>query len=480
MKSNNDIRRKTATSNVGSVYNHQANNKQVSANKVVKFKKKKTKIVKPKEKIINFIKALDYELLLAAFFLVVFGLVMLYSISAYSASVEMGNATFYFKKQLLYTVIGAVGVFVVSSIHYKWVKKFSSLIFFAVTVACLLVASQLGSSAGGAQRRLNIGPIGLQPSEFMKIAMIIIIPTILCSYSNQIKGSWSESLWKPSRMSNRILNFLLNNEHTSIILENNTRVKKVIEFFTCGWMQVLYALGIGFLVVWKFTDNLSTAIIVAGIGGIVASLTWRKKPFWKYLGIVMLIPLIKIIARMYVDYKMSIGHVYTKEALGFRLWRIFVWLNPELDIDGTMQTTQGIYAFSSGGFLGKGLGQGTQKLTRIPEVQNDMILSAIMEEIGICGMLLIVALYVILLHRLYVIAKEAPDLFSQLLVIGVFVHIALQVLCNMGVITGLLPNTGITLPFFSYGGTAILGLSVELGLVLGISTRSKLKKQNLI
>ncbi len=242
--------------------------------------------------------------------------------------------------------------------------------------------------------------------------------------------------------------------------------------FTCGWMQILLTTGIGFLVVWKFTDNLSTALIVGGIGVFITSLTWKKPHRW-YIFAVVMIPICKVVGRMGIDFMSSIGHVYTKEAGGFRMWRILVWLKPELDADGMMQTTQGIYALSSGGFLGKGLGQGTQKLNRIPEVQNDMILSAIIEEIGICGVMLIIALYVILLHRIYVIAKHAPDLYSQLIVMGVFAHIALQVLCNMGVITGLLPNTGITLPFFSYGGTAILGLAIELGIVLGVSSKSK-------
>ena len=157
----------------------------------------------------------------------------------------------------------------------------------------------------------------------------------------------------------------------------------------------------------------------------------------------------------------------------FRLRRVIAWLNPEEYASGVAyQTLQGLYAIGSGGFFGKGLGNSAQKMI-IPEVQNDMILSVICEELGVFGAIIILALFGMLLYRLLFIARNAPDIYGSLIVTGIFAHIALQVILNVAVVTNTIPNTGITLPFISYGGTAILFLAVEMGIALGVSRRIK-------
>lgn len=135
---------------------------------------------------------------------------------------------------------------------------------------------------------------------------------------------------------------------------------------------------------------------------------------------------------------------------------------------------QGLYAIGSGGFFGKGLGNSTQKLGVIPEVQNDMILSIVCEELGVFGAIVILVLFGLLLYRLMFIARNAPDLYGSLIATGIFAHIALQVILNIAVVTNLIPTTGITLPFISYGGTSILFLMTEMGIALGISRKIKL------
>lgn len=158
----------------------------------------------------------------------------------------------------------------------------------------------------------------------------------------------------------------------------------------------------------------------------------------------------------------------------FRIRRILVWLHPEeYSSEGGYQTLQALYAIGSGGFFGKGLGNSVQKLGSLPEAQNDMIFSIVCEELGIFGGAIILLLFAYLLYRLFFIAQNAPDLFGTLLVSGIFIHIALQVILNIGVVINLIPNTGITLPFVSYGGTSILFLMAEMGIALSVSRKIK-------
>ena len=164
-----------------------------------------------------------------------------------------------------------------------------------------------------------------------------------------------------------------------------------------------------------------------------------------------------------------------ENSTNFRLRRIIAWLNPEKYASTiSFQTVQGLYAIGSGGFFGKGLGNGVQK-TVIPEVQNDMILSAICEELGVFGAIIILVLFGLLIYRLLFIAQNAPDLYGALIMTGIMSHIAIQVVLNVMVVTNMMPNTGITLPFISYGGTSILFLMIEMGMALGISRRIKLE-----
>ena len=154
----------------------------------------------------------------------------------------------------------------------------------------------------------------------------------------------------------------------------------------------------------------------------------------------------------------------------FRLRRILVWLHPEDFADGDgYQTLQALYAIGSGGFLGRGLGNSIQKLGSVPEAQNDMIFSIVCEELGIAGGIMVLLLFSYLLYRLFFIAQNAPDMFGSLMVSGVFIHISLQVIFNIAVVVNMMPNTGVTLPFISYGGTSIMFLMAEMGLALSVA-----------
>ena len=216
------------------------------------------------------------------------------------------------------------------------------------------------------------------------------------------------------------------------------------------------------------TDNLSTAIIVAGITGILIFVAHPKiKPF---LQLIAAGAVVVVVGLSYLSVNISSSE-------NFRLRRIITWLDPENHADeGGFQVMQGLYAIGSGGFFGKGLGNSTQKLGVIPEVQNDMILTIVCEELGVFGVIVVLVLFGLLLYRLMFIAKNAPDLYGSLIASGIFAHISLQVILNIAVVTNMMPTTGVTLPFISYGGTSILFLMTEMGIALGISRKIKLKQ----
>ena len=218
--------------------------------------------------------------------------------------------------------------------------------------------------------------------------------------------------------------------------------------------------------VYVLTDNLSSAIIVMGISCCILFVVHKKQKIFLWIaggGLAVFVAGSYILGRL------------LENSTSFRLRRIIAWLNPEKYASTiSFQTVQGLYAIGSGGFFGKGLGNGVQK-TVIPEVQNDMILSAICEELGVFGAIIILVLFGLLIYRLLFIAQNAPDLYGALIMTGIMSHIAIQVILNVMVVTNMMPNTGITLPFISYGGTSILFLMIEMGMALGISRRIKLE-----
>lgn len=367
----------------------------------------------------------DYDLLLVIVFLMCFGLVMLYSTSAYSAQNDFGNDMYYFSKQAVIGILSFAWMLFVSKIDYHFYGAFSKEIYFFAMIMMALVQTPLGVTIYGARRWIQLpGNMTLQPSEITKIAVILFISYELCRLGNKV----------------------------------NTK-EGMIRIFTFG---VLAAGGVMFL-----TDNLSTAIIVMAITCVLFFVVHpRMKPFIAALagGAAMVSVLVAVLATT----------ATTSE--NFRVGRILTWLDPENHSDeGGFQVMQGLYAIGSGGFFGKGLGNSTQKLGVIPEVQNDMILTIVCEELGVFGAIVILLLFGLMIYRLMFIARNAPDLYGSLLATGILAHIALQVILNIAVVTNLIPTTGITLPFISYGGTSILFLMTEMGIALGVSRKIRLQ-----
>ena len=366
-----------------------------------------------------------YSLLAVLIFLVCFGLIMLYSASAYSALVQHNDSMHYFKRQILFCIVGFIGMYVVSRIDYHYYIKWARGIYFVAVVLMALVQTPLGIEVNGAKRWIQL-PFGqqLQPAEITKIAVILFIPVLICQLGREIRT-----------------------------------LKGMGQVFLWG----LVAAGCVFIL----TENLSTAVIVMGITCVMIFVVHpQTRPFIAAAsaGLVLILVGVQILDAM------------LSTSGNFRLRRILVWLNPEeYASEGGYQVMQGLYAIGSGGFFGKGLGNSAQKMV-IPEVQNDMILSIICEELGVFGAIIVLVLFGLLLFRLMFIAQNAPDVYSSLVVTGIFTHIALQVLLNVMVVINLIPTTGITLPFISYGGTSILFLMAEMGIALGISAKIKIKE----
>ena len=375
---------------------------------------------------------MDYTLLFIAIFLLGFGLVMVYSTSSYSANLQFdGDAAWYFRKQLWATAVGIVAMMVVANIPYHFWERFAML-GYIVSVILILLIIPFGTESHGAKRWLNIAGISVQPAEIAKLGMILFLASMICTMGKSI------------------------------------RQKK--GFFTVLLVPVPIA-----IMLWRITSNLSSAIIVMGIAVLMLFVSCPDYKRFVILGVVTLAAAALIVL---VIVKMAEAGVEGDGGNigGFRGARILAWLDPEAYAVGKgSQTLQGLYAIGSGGILGKGLGNSKQKLGFIPEAQNDMIFSIICEELGLFGAIAIILMFIMMIWRFMVIANNAPDLFGALLVVGVLGHIAIQVILNIAVVTNTIPNTGISLPFISYGGTSVLFLLIEIGLVLSVAKGIRLK-----
>ena len=366
----------------------------------------------------------DFNLLIIVIFLVSFGLIILYSASAHSAQILFGDDMHFFNRQAQITLGSVVLMLGISFISHRLYAKCAWLIYLASLALMVAVRGPMGVEVSGARRWLDItSSIRIQPSEFSKLALIIFLSYLICRYGKQaysLKGTI------------RIMAFALVMALTVFILNEN---------FGTAVIVMAIAMGLYFVIHPNYKHFI--ALLVVGVGVLWAGLRF-----------------------------ISTTMVGTDD---FRMARILIWLNPEGQAEaGAFQISQGLYAIGSGGFWGRGLGNGTQKLGAIPEVHNDMILAVIAEELGIFGVLMLLLMFGMLLYRLMFIAQNAPDLYGSLLATGIFIHIAVQVIMNVAVVTNLLPTTGITLPFISFGGTSIMFLMAEMGVALGISRQIKL------
>jgi len=373
----------------------------------------------------------DYSLLACVIILLFFGLVMLYSASAYEAANDAAvqyDGMYYFHHQLQSDVIAfALCLIVIFFDYHRFLKLSPVFYLFSLILMAMVKFTPLGVEVNGARRWLNLGPVSFQPSEFAKVAIILFLPFLIMRMGRKVKT-----------------------------------LRGVAALALVSLLPAAEA--------YVFTENLSTAVIIGLIAFVMIFLAYpRTKPF------VIAVAVVVLFVAMFLFYVRA----HLTSSSSFRMRRILSWLQPEQNMDtGGYQVLQGLYAIGSGGFFGKGLGNSTQKLATIPEAQNDMIFAIICEELGLFGAVLVLILFAYLLYRIIVIAMNAPDLYGTLIAAGVFTHVSLQVILNICVVLNLIPTTGVTLPFISYGGTSVLFLMMEIGLVLNISRNIRFRDED--
>lgn len=363
------------------------------------------------EKVKNMV---DFPFLILTLILVTIGLIMMFSASYPSAYQEFdGDGAYYFKRQLIWAIIGLAAMFFVSKLHYRVWHRLAVLILGAAIVLLVIVLA-IGLAGGGAVRWIKVGPVTVQPSEIAKLGVVLMFSAMITAYREKMQ---------------------------------------TIKYGFVPFVAILAVVG-GLLFL---EPHLSATIIILVTGGVLMFVGGVK---FKHLSILLLIA--------------AIGVGFFLMSQGYAGDRLQAWLHPE-DFAQTKgyQTLQSLYAIGSGGMFGLGFGRSRQKYLYLPEAQNDYIFAVVCEELGFVGVTLILLLFALLVIRGYWIAMHAPDRFSKLVAAGLTTLLALQIILNVGVVTNLFPPTGISLPFFSYGGTALMTQLAELGIILNISRYGK-------
>ncbi|MBE6984264.1 MAG: putative lipid II flippase FtsW [Ruminococcaceae bacterium] len=351
---------------------------------------------------------MDLPYLVLTLILMALGLVMLFSASFPSAYNETGNSASYFTSQAIYAAIGLGAMYFVSRVPYEWYFKCSKLLY-VIAVGLLVAVFLFGLVGGGAQRWLNMGFFSFQPSEIAKVALIISV--------------------------------------ASLLTKNRQRIKSSKTFFAC-----VGALGI-IAVLLIIEPHFSATIIVCLLCFIMMAIGGVN---WGWFAAIGGIGAIAILALL-------IFGGYTSD-------RLMAWQDPfSYASDEGYQIVQSLYSIGSGGWLGLGFGMSRQKYEYLPEEHNDYIFAIVCEELGLIGAMLILLLFALLILRGFWIALHCTDRFSMLMACGLSTLFALQVILNIAVVTNLLPSTGISMPFFSYGGTALVMQLAQSGIMLNIS-----------
>lgn len=376
-------------------------------------------MTKNKKTVPNFINnQFDFILFVIIIILLSLGIVMVLSASAPSAIAESGNSYSYVIQQLKAAILGIILMLIISKIDYRLYKKFYKAIYWiSVLILLLVLIPGLGLNSNGATRWIDLKFIQFQPSELTKIGLIVFYAGYLADHKSELKSFW-KGFVKP-------LIYILPPIAILYFVQNHLSASVVIGAVTCVMMimagcRLLY-------------------FVIAGLIG----------------ALVMTVGIIALQA--------------TGKG-GFRIKRIMSFMDPWADATEVgWQAVQGLYAIGSGGLFGVGLGESKQKYLYIPEPHNDFIFSILAEELGFVGCVIVILLFAIFIWRGILIAIKSPDMFGSLLATGITTLIGVQVIINIGVVTSSIPNTGMPLPFFSYGGTALLILLCSCGVLLNIS-----------
>lgn len=381
---------------------------------VKKKNNRKNSILSAIRKHSNSIGEIDYTFLLLTVVLTIIGLVMLLSASTPAANIKFGKSYYFFIRQFIFTALGIVFMYAISFIDYHTYKKYANVgILVGIVLLILVLIPHIGIERNGSRRWISLGFTDFQPTELVKFLIALFFASSISERRydlTKFEGLMKYGLWLLAIVA-------------PIMLET----------------------------------HLSGAIVIAGIA-ICLLIIGGASMKYVFLGGAALLG----------------GGTAVALLIPSRAARLISFLHPFDDPQGRgYQIIQSLYAIGSGGVFGRGLGQSMQKYSYLPEPYNDFIFSIVSEELGFVGAVFIILLFAGLVIRGIKIALEAPDAFGMLLTIGIMSQIAIQTILNVAVVTSSVPNTGVTLPFFSYGGTAMMMLLMEMGVVLNVSRNAR-------
>lgn len=365
------------------------------------------------------IKSMDTAFFIIILILLTYGLIMVFSASYASALDEYGDSYYYIVRHAGFVIGGIAAMIVASFVDYHIYRR---LVFWILGIALALMVAVpfIGSNQGTfATRWIKIGPVTFQPSEIMKFAVIVFFAHLVA------------------------LNYK----------RMGTFKYGVVPFATC----LILVAGLMYL-----QPHVSGTIIMFAIGIIMMFVGGTK---------------IRYFVGLLAAAGVAVAGVFMVKGASYVTERITMWLDPFADPRGTgWQTIQSLVAIGSGGLMGRGIGMSNQKYLYIPEPQNDFVFAIICEELGLIGAILVIILFVLFTVRGFSIASKAPDKFGYMLGVGLTAQICIQAALNIAVVTNTIPNTGISLPFFSYGGTALLMQLGQMGILLNISRQATMEK----
>lgn len=366
---------------------------------------------------------IDLFLLLSVLMLALFGTAMVFSAGYAYADFRYDDSTYFMKRQTLFLAIGIAGMLLFSKVSVSFIERITPILY-AITLTLLILVLMIGLVGNGAKRWISLGPITIQPSEIAKVTMVLMMARYFVAYE-------------------------------PLALEKKNR-RHIFLYGTLFPMAIMLSVILPVML----QKHLSCIIILGLIG---VSLLVMSGSDTRYLRFFALLGVIGVtFLALFTD--------YTKD-------RITVWLDPEAyQLTGGWQTLQGLMAIGSGGILGLGYGKSLLKYCYISEPANDMIFTVLCEELGFLGAMLAMLLFALLIYRGYHIAVRTRDTFARLAALGIVTKIAIQVLLNIAVVTNTIPNTGISLPFFSYGGSSLVMLFLEMGILLSISRDATISK----
>ncbi|HCX64620.1 MAG TPA: putative lipid II flippase FtsW [Eubacteriaceae bacterium] len=362
---------------------------------------------------------MDFWLLFAVIALTSLGVIMVLSASIYNASGTYNDQFYVFRRQFLFALMGIVALLIISRIDYKMYKRFAfALLLLSIMALGLVFVPGIRYYANGAYRWIQIAGITIQPAEIVKVTLILFMAASLAN------------------------------------------IKDGVRRFFSGYLPYLLLVGIISLLIY-FQPNLSMIVLIGGIA--VAMLFAAGGNIIHLMGTAGALVSVAAYAMFFTDWRKD---------------RLDVFLNPGSDVSQAgWQAQQSILALGSGGVFGQGLGNGKQKMYFLPEPQNDFIFAHMGEEVGLIGLLIVLALFILVLWRGIVISLQAPDDFGALTAFGITFMIGMQVIINVAVVTQLIPVTGIPLPFVSAGGTSLLILMASVGILLNISKHIPTKRR---